>query len=164
MRSLVDWLAQHDAPAAVAFFEEIVEAAGADHVAHDALDRSALGDLHLGLCNGAIALEVDARPTLEMRGARAAGKALLAHLDEVLEAALEPGRHHDALGMPAGAEIVPAPGVAPHRPVVDDVADGETVEEGGRIGHCRRFLKRHARACRGHPRLISHRQDVDGRD
>ena len=35
---LVDRLAQHDAPAAVAPLEEVVEAAGADHVAEHAVD------------------------------------------------------------------------------------------------------------------------------
>ena len=36
---LVDRLAQHDRPAAVAALEEVVEAAGADDVALDAVDR-----------------------------------------------------------------------------------------------------------------------------
>src|SRR5262249_21352267 len=62
-------------------------------------------------------------------------KTLLAYLDERLEAALEPGRHHDALGVPARAKIVPPPDVAPHRPVVDEFGDGEAVELGGGDGH-----------------------------
>ena len=39
---LVDRLAQHQAPAALALFQEIVEPPGAHHVAGHALDRPAL--------------------------------------------------------------------------------------------------------------------------
>src|SRR5262249_48944549 len=39
---LVNEPAQHQAPPAVAFLEEVVEAAGTDHVADDAVDRGTL--------------------------------------------------------------------------------------------------------------------------
>src|SRR5690349_18578861 len=71
--ALVDRLAQHDAPAALALLQEVVEAAAADDVAGDAFDRAALRDLHLGLRDGAPALEVDALAALEVRRAGAAG-------------------------------------------------------------------------------------------
>ena len=72
---------------------------------------------------------------VEMRRARAAGKPLLADLDELLDPALEPGCHHDPFGVPAGAEIGPPPDVAPHRPVVDQLGDGDAVELGCRDRH-----------------------------
>src|SRR3954465_8844368 len=56
---LIDRLAQHDAPAALPFFEEIVEPAGAKHVAQHALGLRALRDRHLGLRNGSVSGEVD---------------------------------------------------------------------------------------------------------
>src|SRR5262249_55567348 len=83
----------------------------------------------------AAALAVDALAALEVRRAGAAGKALLADPDELLESALKPGRHHDALGMPNRAEVVPPPGVAPHRPVVDEFGNDDAVELGGGDRH-----------------------------
>ena len=41
--------------------------------------------------------------------------------------ALEPGRHHPPVLVPDGAESVPHARVAPQRPVLDQVADGEAV-------------------------------------
>src|SRR5215831_20227334 len=133
--AFIDRLAQHDAPTALALLQEIVEAAAADHVAHDALDWAALRDLHLGLRDGAVAGEIDAHAAVEVRRAGAARKTLLADPDELVDAALEPGRHHDAVGMPERAEIVPAADVAPHRPVVDQFADREAVADVGVARH-----------------------------
>ena len=37
--------------------------------------------------------------------------------------ALEPGRHHEAVVVPDGGEALPVAGVAPQRPVLDQLAD-----------------------------------------
>src|SRR5262245_9375982 len=57
---LVDRLAHDHAPAPGALFDEVVEPTGAHDVAGDAVHAGALRDRHLGLCDGAIAREVDA--------------------------------------------------------------------------------------------------------
>jgi hypothetical protein len=62
-----------------------------------------------------------------MQDAHALVVALLADPDEVVGRALEPGRHHAPVVMPDGAEFLPLARVAPHRPVLDQLADGETV-------------------------------------
>src|SRR6266516_3669588 len=53
--------AQHQAPTAVALFEKIVKAPGANDIADDAVDRSALRDRHLSLRDRARA-ELGAAP------------------------------------------------------------------------------------------------------
>src|SRR5690606_29849305 len=67
----VDGLAPHDAPLILArnsaLLEEIIEAAGAQHISELAVDFGALADGHLGLRNGALALEVDAGAAQEMQ-------------------------------------------------------------------------------------------------
>ena len=55
----VDRLTQRQAPAVLALFQEVVEAACADHIAQHAIDARALRDRHLGLGDGARAGKVD---------------------------------------------------------------------------------------------------------
>jgi hypothetical protein len=55
---LVDRLAQHHAPAPLALFKEVVEAAGADDVALDTINIAALGYRHLGLRHRSVFREV----------------------------------------------------------------------------------------------------------
>src|SRR5262245_15933186 len=57
----------------------------------------------------------------------ALGIAFLRDLDEVLVAALKPGRPHLSFGMPDRREVVPLQAVAPHGPVLDQLADCELV-------------------------------------
>src|SRR5689334_22714364 len=84
---LVSQPAQHQAPAAAAVFKKIVEPPGADHVANDAIDRSALRNGHLGLCDGAAARDIDRAAAEKMQDAHAACPALLIGLDKFFEAA-----------------------------------------------------------------------------
>ena len=42
---------------------------------------------------------------------------LLAHCNEFVGGALEPGRHHDSVIVPNGSEAIPKTSIAPHRPV-----------------------------------------------
>src|SRR5262249_59482861 len=65
----------------------------------------------------------------------------LACLDEVVGAALEPRRHHPSIRVPDGAQPIPYPGVAPERPVLDQLANAGAV--GGFRFH--RRLPVHAR-------------------
>src|SRR5216684_1421814 len=122
---LIDRLAQHDTPAPVPLLEEIIEPAGADHVAQDAVDGGALHDLHLGLRHGARAGKLDRAAAEKMENADAALPTLAAHLDEALGRALEPRGHHPAILVPRGAERLPIAAVAPDGPVLDDFADAQ---------------------------------------
>src|SRR5205823_12538050 len=82
---------------------------------------------HLGLGHRARGVGVDCGAAEEMQDADAARIAVLAHLDELVGAALEPGRHHPAVAVPHRAEAIPHQGVAPHRPVLDEFADDALV-------------------------------------
>src|SRR5258707_14885302 len=73
---LIDRLAQHDAPAPLALFEEIVEPPGAEHVAQHALDLGALRDRHLGLRDRALSCKVDRDTAEEMQDTDALGPGL----------------------------------------------------------------------------------------
>src|SRR4051812_29638500 len=68
---LIDRLAAHDTPLTLAFFEEVEEATGADHVAFHAVDKTPLRDRHLGLHNGTVSNKVDAHAAEEMKNADA---------------------------------------------------------------------------------------------
>jgi len=70
----------------------------------------------------------------EMQNAHAARPAFVVDLDEFLEAALKPGRHHAPFGMPDGAEAIPQPRVSIDGPALHEFADGDFV--GGDVGHC----------------------------
>ena len=97
----------------------------------------ALRDRHLGLGDGALALDVDRGAAEEVVDAHAALVALQVGRDELLVGALEPGRPHPAFRVPDGAEAVPLQAVAPHRPVLDQLADGELVLDVSLIDrHC----------------------------
>src|SRR5580700_2854619 len=126
---LVDRLAQHDRPAAVALLEEVVEPAGAGDVADHAVDRAALHDRHPGLGDGARSGLGDPDAAGEVQDVDTAGGALLADPDEVFLRALEPGRHHVAVLVPAGPERLPVPGVPGVRPGLDDIPDGQAVSK-----------------------------------
>ena len=104
---LVNGLAQHDPPAAVAFLEEVVEPAQAVHVAQHALDLGPLHDRHPGLRDGPRPVQRDPAAAGEVQDVHAAGGALLADPDEVFLGPLEPGGHHVAVVVPAGPEGVP---------------------------------------------------------
>ena len=125
---LVDRLAQNIAPAPFAPFDEIAEAAGADHVDKHAVHRRALGDRHLGLADRAVAVQVDRGAAEKMQDADPALPARLVHGDEFVAGALGPGRHHHTVRVPDGAEALPVAGVAPDCPVLDQVAQGEPVQ------------------------------------
>ncbi len=49
--------------------------------------------------------------------------------DEIPRRPLKPGGGHPALFVPDGGKALPVTGIAPHRPVLEEVADGETIEE-----------------------------------
>ena len=110
---LINRLTQDQAPTAVAALEEVVEAAGADHVAEHIVDVDPLGDCHLRLRHRAVTAHVDRAAAEEMEDADPTGEALLADLDELGVGTLPPGRHHPAVLMPDGAEALPVTGVAP---------------------------------------------------
>src|SRR5690348_18307654 len=80
---LVDRLPVHEAEAALAALDEVVEASGAHHVDLDVVDESPLRDRHLGLRDRAVPGDVDRAPALEVQDAHAALPALPAHLDEL---------------------------------------------------------------------------------
>src|SRR5262245_45798914 len=119
----VDQPAQHDAPATPPLLQEVVEAPGAHHVADDAVDRGALRYRHLGLGNRAGALDIDRGAAEEMQNPHAARVALLGDPDEFLERALEPGGPHLPVGVPDGAEAIHHQGIAPDRPVFNQLPD-----------------------------------------
>jgi hypothetical protein len=128
---LVDRLAVQHLPFALVPGDEVVEAAGADHVAQhravDAFDHAALRDRHLGLRDGAVARDLDRRAAQEVQDAHALVPALLRDADEVAERPLEPGGHHHAFGVPDGGEALPVAGVAPHGPALHQLAHQELV-------------------------------------
>jgi hypothetical protein len=68
-----------------------------------------------------------------MQDAHALVVAFLAHLDELVAGALKPGGLHHAVIVPDLAEVVPQPRVAQDGPILDQVADGQTVKDFG--GH-----------------------------
>src|ERR1700674_1757473 len=70
-----------------------------------------------------------------MQDADAAVIAFLAHLDEFVRGSVEPGRHHPPIAVPHGAEAIPHQCIAPHRPVLDQVADGALVLDFGDVPH-----------------------------
>jgi hypothetical protein len=71
--------------------EEVVEPAGAGHVAQHAIHRAALHDRHPGLRDGPRSGQGDPAAAGEVQDVDAAGGAFLADLDEVFLRALEPG-------------------------------------------------------------------------
>src|ERR1041385_1010413 len=79
---LIGEAAQHQAPFALTLLQEIVETPGTNNVALDALDLGALRDCHLGLRDGALALDVDTCAAEHVHDAHTAVEALLADLDE----------------------------------------------------------------------------------
>src|SRR6266404_2568104 len=97
---LINRLAQHNAPASFTFFDEVVEASGADHVAQHTLDVASLRDRHLCLRDRAVAGEVDGGSAQEMQDADALGPAFLRHADKLGGRTLKPGRHHHAIVVP----------------------------------------------------------------
>src|SRR5665213_1346880 len=58
-----------------------------------------------------------------MQDPRAALEPFAAGADELVRGSLEPRRHHPAVVVPDGAEPLPIAGVAPDRPVLDQLAD-----------------------------------------
>src|SRR3954451_13621506 len=124
---LVDGLSLDDAPAAVAPFDEVVEAPRADHVAGDPVHRRTLRDRHLRLGAPAVAGDVDRRAAEEVEDADAALEACAARGDELRGGALEPGRVHLPGRVPDGGEPLPVAGVAVDGPVLDDLPDREAV-------------------------------------
>src|SRR5205807_3769447 len=127
----------HDAPASVApldwpgppaaALEEVVEPAGACHVAQHPVHLGALHDRHSGLGDRASALDGDPAAAGEMQDADALGPAFLADPDEVLLRALEPGGHHVAVVVPAGTERFPVPRVPRIGPSLDHVSDSKAI-------------------------------------
>ena len=59
----------------------------------------------------------------------ATGRAFLADPDEVFLRALEPGRHHVAVLVPAGPEGLPVPGIPGIGPGLNDVSDGQAINK-----------------------------------
>src|SRR5579862_3306149 len=106
------------------FLEEVVEPAGARHVADHAVDLAALHDRHPGLRDSPRPGQGDPAAAGEVQDVDPAGHALLADPDEVLLRALEPGRHHVAVLVPAGPEGGPVGGVPGVGPGLDHVPDG----------------------------------------
>src|SRR5207237_6698817 len=108
-----------DKPAALILFEEVVHAAGAQHIDENAVDSAALADRHFRLRDRAIARDVAAESTVEVvDDAGAFIEAVGADLDEFIGGALEPCGVHPALGMPDRFEALPIAGIAPQDPVI----------------------------------------------
>ena len=114
-----------------ALLEEVVETPCADDIDEHVVHLGALRDGHLGLRDGAIAGEIDGVGAEEVQDAHTLVEAGAAHLDELLRRALEPGRHHAPVGVPDGAEPLPVAGIAPHHPVLDDLADRQPLQHFG---------------------------------
>ena len=98
------------------------------------MDRRSLGDGHLGLGDGAVTRHVDRATPEEVEDPHAARPALLVHLDELVGRALEPGGHHPPGQVPNGAEALPVPGVAPQHPILDQLANLESLGRGAHGG------------------------------
>ena len=125
---LVDRLAQHEAPAAVAPLEEIVEAAGADDVAEHAVDRRrAARSSSWSARSRGRRRRRSSVPPRKCRMLTPLRPAFLRDADELVGRPLEPGRHHHAVVVPDGAKALPVAGVAPHRPVLDQLADRDPI-------------------------------------
>src|SRR5690606_14637539 len=99
---LVDRLAPHDRPAAIAAREEIVEAAGANRVDDDAVDARALVDRHFRLRDRAVADDVARVGAQEVDDADAALESRAPRARELRRGALEPRRRHPAVIVPDG--------------------------------------------------------------
>src|SRR5215469_11001072 len=78
----INWLAQDQSPATFAGFKKIIKAPGADDIAEDAVDGSALMNLHLRLGNGAVVGKIDSAAAEEMQDVDATLEPLAAHRDE----------------------------------------------------------------------------------
>src|SRR5215467_13530439 len=105
--------AQHDAPAAFALFQKIVEPARTHDIAKHSVDLVALRDRHFSLRYCALAFDIDAHSAKHMHDAYAPVVAFLADADEVLVRTLKPGRPHLAVPMPDGPETIPHARIAP---------------------------------------------------
>src|SRR5262249_49292888 len=125
--TLVDRLPQHETPASVPPLEEVVEAAGADDVADDAVHLGALGARHLGLPDRTVAGDVDGGAAEEVKDADAPLEPFTADADELVGRPLKPRRHHPAVVVPDAAEALPVARVAPHDPVLDQLSDRRLV-------------------------------------
>lgn len=78
---------------------------------------------HLGLCDSTIAIEIDRGAAEEMEDTDAFLPTFFADSNEIRCEALEPGRTHPTVLMPNRLEPIPIPGIAPHGPVLDEVAN-----------------------------------------
>src|SRR5262245_1451353 len=58
-------------------------------------------------------------------------------LDKLFGGSLEPSCHHPSFWMPDGAKPFPIAGVAPNRPILDQLSNGAAIRIG--IGACRWF-------------------------
>ena len=74
-----------------------------------------------------VAGDVDRAAAEEVEDPHAALEPLAADPDEVGRWPLEPGRHHPPVVVPDGREALPIAGVAPDRPILDQLADQLTV-------------------------------------
>jgi hypothetical protein len=124
---LVDRLAAHDAPPAVASLEEVVKPPGADDVDQHIVHEAPLADRHLRLGDRPGLHNVDRHAAQEVTDLYPLGGSLAAGLDEVLIRALEPGGVHPGAVVPDRGEPFPVPAVAVQRPVLDQVADQQSV-------------------------------------
>jgi hypothetical protein len=124
---LVDRLAAHDAPPAVASLKEVVKPPGAHDVDQHIVHEAPLADRHLRLGDRPGLLDVDRRAAQEVADLHPLGGSLAAGLDEVLIRALEPGGVHPGAVMPDRGEPFPVAAVAVQRPVLDQVADQQSV-------------------------------------
>ena len=110
---LINGLAADDGPAALAFFEEVVEPPPAGNIHGHPVERRALEDVHLDLRDCPSAAQL-ARPAVErVQDVDAPVEPLAADLDEALSGTLKPGRSHPTVGVPDGRKAIPVSGVAP---------------------------------------------------
>src|SRR6185312_6112397 len=77
-----------------------------------------------------LAVDVDREPAEEVQDADAALEPFAADADELGGRALKPRCHHEAVVVPHGGEALPVTRVAPQDPVLDQLADQQTV-----VGH-----------------------------
>src|SRR6202050_4264579 len=120
---LVNRLAQHHSPSSGSTLDEIVEAAGAHHIAKYLVHFGTLRDAHLGLRDRAIAGQVDGTATKEVQDADSLVPALDGDPNELLCTALEPSGHHVSIIVPDGAKARPVASIAPQHPVFDQLAN-----------------------------------------
>src|SRR5712692_1979645 len=123
----VDHAALENAPASLALFHPVEEAAVARRVDLGTVELRTDHDGHAGLGDRASAVDLRGGPAEKMLRARSLAPRGLAGFDEVIESPVEPGGGHGRVRVRGRAQLLPVARVARERPALRERGDGKLI-------------------------------------